>query len=204
MMSLETIQRDNRIMEICISRHLPPHGATICLADGGDGPVLVDLIPLGSDGVGIFSNCPEWVTKAKVYDYYREREQTFDEYFKSLDRDNKAHQFDLLQNRLLPFWTPETGEVQMLTATEVSKLLGCSYSEARERMLDGRIRAIKDGRWMRSKREWVDEYVLKQTIASPVPVPEVGDIKIPKPKRNEGVTIKPGGLALRFLQERAK
>lgn len=36
---------------------------------------------------------------------------------------------------------------------EVAQLLRCSYTKARDRMLDGRIRTIKDGRWLRTRWE---------------------------------------------------
>jgi hypothetical protein len=39
-----------------------------------------------------------------------------------------------------------------------------SYSEARERMLDGRIKAIRDGRWLWTRRAWVEQYVAERTI----------------------------------------
>ena len=42
-----------------------------------------------------------------------------------------------------------------LTIREVARLLRYSYSEAKDRMLDGRIKTIKDGRWLRTRRaEW--------------------------------------------------
>jgi hypothetical protein len=42
---------------------------------------------------------------------------------------------------------------QFLRTRDVADLLGCSCSEARDRMLDGRIQAIKDGVWLRTRRE---------------------------------------------------
>ena len=54
-----------------------------------------------------------------------------------------------------------------LTIREVAQLLRCSYSEARDRMLDGRIRTIRDGRWLRTRREWVEQYVAATTINPP-------------------------------------
>jgi excisionase family DNA binding protein len=39
-----------------------------------------------------------------------------------------------------------------MTTKDVAELLGCSYTEARDRLLDGRIKAVKDGRWLRTRR----------------------------------------------------
>jgi excisionase family DNA binding protein len=88
---------------------------------------------------------------------------------------------------------------EMLTFREVAKLLGCSYGEARNRMLDGRIRAVKDGRWCRSRREWVEEYIEKQSVRTEPPRAEVS---VQVPKRKTGVNLKANGVAHRFLQNR--
>lgn len=53
---------------------------------------------------------------------------------------------------------------EFITIREVAQLLRCSYSEARDRMLDGRIKTIRDGRWLRTRREWVEQYVAAKTI----------------------------------------
>jgi excisionase family DNA binding protein len=88
---------------------------------------------------------------------------------------------------------------EMLTFREVAKLLGCSYGEARSRMLDGRIRAVKDGRWCRSRREWVEEYIEKQTVR---PEPPSAGVPVQIPKRRRAVNVKANGVAHRFLQNR--
>jgi excisionase family DNA binding protein len=88
---------------------------------------------------------------------------------------------------------------EMLTFREVAKLLGCSYGEARNRMLDGRIRAVKDGRWCRSRREWVEEYIEKQTVR---PEPPHVEIPVNAPKGRTVVKVKAGGVAHRFLKNR--
>ena len=44
--------------------------------------------------------------------------------------------------------------------------------------LDGRIKTIKDGRWLRTRREWVEQYVAAKTIK--LPDPEV--IELPRPR----------------------
>jgi excisionase family DNA binding protein len=53
---------------------------------------------------------------------------------------------------------------ELLGPKQVALLLGCSYGEARLRMLDGRIRAVKDGRWCRTRREWVEEYLERMAV----------------------------------------
>jgi excisionase family DNA binding protein len=53
---------------------------------------------------------------------------------------------------------------EFMTTREVARLLHCFYSEARDRLLDGRIKAIKDGRWLRTRRTWVEQYVGEKTV----------------------------------------
>ena len=89
---------------------------------------------------------------------------------------------------------------QMLTTKEVSILLGCSYSEAREKMLDGRIKSVKEGRWLRSRKEWVEEYLLQQVVKKPEQVPE--HIPVKRPKAKVVGQFKKGGLAYEFLMSR--
>jgi excisionase family DNA binding protein len=69
-----------------------------------------------------------------------------------------------------------------LTIKEVAQQLRCSYSEARDRMLDGRIRTVKDGRWLRTRREWVEQYLAAKTIKPPDP--EVVEIPRPRGRRH--------------------
>lgn len=95
-------------------------------------------------------------------------------------------------------------EDKFLTIREVAALLKCSYSEARERMLDGRIRTIKDGRWLRTRREWVEAYVATKTI-KPLPEDRI-PIKAIRGRRkvDTGITLKKGGMGHKFLTERQK
>lgn len=91
-----------------------------------------------------------------------------------------------------------------LTIREVAQLLRCSYTEARDRMLDGRIKTIRDGRWLRSRREWVEYYVAAKTIKPPDP--EVIELPRPRGRRhvNVGIKLKKGGMGYQFLKERAE
>lgn len=89
---------------------------------------------------------------------------------------------------------------QMLTTKEVSILLGCSYSEAREKMLDGRIKSVKDGRWLRSRKEWVEAYLLMQVVKKPDSNP--GEVRTRRPKAKLVGQFKRGGLAYEFLRSR--
>jgi|GEM_PF-1387916 len=93
---------------------------------------------------------------------------------------------------------------EMLRVKDVAALLGCSYSEAWEKMKDGRIRTVKEGRWLRSRREWVEEYITKHTINPVGSDPQIASVVIPPPKRKGGVRLKPGGAGLQFLQKRKK
>lgn len=97
----------------------------------------------------------------------------------------------------------QAGE-DFLTIREVAELLRCSYSEARDRMRDGRIKTIRDGRWLRTRREWVEQYIAAKTIKPPDP--EVVELPRPRGRRhvNVGIKLKRGGAGYQFLQERAK
>lgn len=89
---------------------------------------------------------------------------------------------------------------EFMTTRDVAKFLACSYSEARERMLDGRIRAIKDGRWLRTRRGWVEEYVAAKAVKTPVLSEQ--DLSMPaQPRIKVGnFKLKPGGAGIRFLE----
>lgn len=92
-------------------------------------------------------------------------------------------------------------ESEWLGPKEVGLLLGCCYGEARRRMLDGRIRAVKDGRWLRSRREWIDQY-LEGKVVEP---PNKGEVVVTGPSRKKrAAAIEVGGTALEFLRERQK
>ncbi len=95
-------------------------------------------------------------------------------------------------------------EDKFLTIREVAAPLKCSYSEARERMLDGRIRTIKDGRWLRTRGEWVEAYVASKAI-KPLPEDRI-PIKAVRGRRkvDTGMTLKKGGMGYQFLMDREK
>lgn len=112
------------------------------------------------------------------------------------------HTVDLLLKAVGSFIEERFGQLpkkEMLTIREVATLLACSYGEARERMLDGRIRAVKDGRWCRSRIEWVEGYIEKQTIK---PVCSRSEMLRPGPVRRSVAGIKTDGVAGKFLQNR--
>lgn len=89
---------------------------------------------------------------------------------------------------------------QMLTTKEVSILLGCSYSQARTLMLDGRIKSVKTGRFLRSRKEWVEEFLISQIVKKPDPEP--GEVRTRRPKAKLVGHFKKGGLAYEFLRSR--
>jgi excisionase family DNA binding protein len=100
--------------------------------------------------------------------------------------------------------TTASSQEAFLTIREVATLLRCSYCEARERMLDGRIRAIRDGRWLRTRRQWVEEYIAEKTIKAASSEP--GVFTVPdSPRRRQGyIKLKKGGIGEQFLRERAE
>ena len=69
--------------------------------------------------------------------------------------------------------------------------------------VDGRIKAVKDGRWLRTRQEWVGEYMARKTVQPPQAVPGVPTVPRPPKRRSQG-TVTVGGIGLEFLQERAK
>ena len=87
-----------------------------------------------------------------------------------------------------------------MTIRETARLLHCSYTEARERMLDGRIRTIRDGRWLRTCREWIEAYIAEKTIKAN---DEPGIYTVPDPpRRRKGhIKLKKGGAGYRFLEK---
>ena len=84
---------------------------------------------------------------------------------------------------------------------DVAALLGCSYTEARERLLDGRIRAMKDGRWLRTRREWVEEYIARQTVQTAQAGPDVHSVPVPRKKRPCQFTFEKEDAGYRFLKK---
>lgn len=68
-------------------------------------------------------------------------------------------------------------------------------------MLDGRIKAIRDGRWLRTRREWIEEYVAGKLVAPPRTTSEIHVIAGRK-SRQKPVIFKKGGLGYQFLKER--
>jgi excisionase family DNA binding protein len=96
-----------------------------------------------------------------------------------------------------------SAKTAMLTVREAAVILGCSYGEARKKMLEGRIRAVKDGRWLRTRPEWVEEYVASHVIK---PVEASGTVhELPVPSRRKSYArVKLNGIGHRFLRNRAK
>ena len=88
-----------------------------------------------------------------------------------------------------------------MTIRETAAYLHCSYCEARERMLDGRIRAIRDGRWLRTRREWIEEYVAEKTIKAASSNPDVYTVPNPPRRRQANIKLKKGGAGYRFLEK---
>jgi excisionase family DNA binding protein len=90
-----------------------------------------------------------------------------------------------------------------LTIKQVAANIGCSYGEARARLLEGRIRAVKDGRWIRSRREWVEEYLETRTVR-----PEKGisdhatETQRIRKSKTSTAAINPKGAGAKFLRER--
>lgn len=94
-----------------------------------------------------------------------------------------------------------SAEKAFMTTRNVATFLRCSYSKARERLLDGRIRAIRDGRWLRTRRQWVEDYVAGMTIKPAGDEPGVYTVPKPPRQRQGQIKLKKGGAGYRFLEK---
>jgi excisionase family DNA binding protein len=201
----EEYQSDRRKMKAYIARLLPEEGTRIVLADGPDGEVWVDLDPIrhadGEWDLHWETNCREAIGLQEIYDHFRRQVMTVEERRREL-AEKEVVTTTMPTSRIPkePTGRP-IGEKKMLTTKEVAILLDCSYGEARKRMLEGRIRAIKDGRWLRTSKEWLDEYVAKIIIK---PAETQAVVPVPLSRRKGYANVKSGGIGHRFLQERKK
>jgi hypothetical protein len=80
-------------------------------------------------------------------------------------------------------------------------MLNCSYGEARNKILDGRVRGIKDGRWIRTRRSWVERYIRKHLVR---PKPRRLEVKPRRKGKVNPTGVKAGGVAEKFLQSRPR
>lgn len=212
---------DRQKMIEFIARHMPDGEATLVLATGPHGRLTATVAVRGDD-LEIESDCPEWVTLREVYAHLRWHSMPGWEQRDQLRVERRGvpapTRLELIAERLqgaldgmgrihgqitVPATTPLSSPEQFLRIRDVAALLGCSYSEARDRMLDGRIRAIRDGRWLRTRREWVEEYVTKKLVQAPASVPEIHVVRVRKPRKAQAV-FKKGGAGYEFLKERQR
>lgn len=113
----------------------------------------------------------------------------------------EAHLDRWLADRFGAGQVPASSNEPFMTIRETAAFLRCSYCEARERMLDGRIRTIRDGRSLRTRREWIEAYIAEKTIKAARDEPGVYTVPDP-PKRRQGhFKLKKGGAGYRFLEK---
>ena len=113
----------------------------------------------------------------------------------------EAHLDRWLVERFGTGQVPAPSEERFMTIRETARLLHCSYTEARERMLDGRIRTIRDGRGCGLAREWIEAYIAEKTIKATRDEPGVYTVPDP-PKRRQGhIKFKKGDAGYRFLEK---
>jgi len=105
-----------------------------------------------------------------------------------------------LANRFGAGQVPASSNEPFITIRETAAFLRCSYCEARERMLDGRIRTIRDGRWLRTRREWIEAYIAEKTIKAARDEPGVYTVPDPPRRRQGHIKLKKGGAGYRFLE----
>ncbi len=68
-------------------------------------------------------------------------------------------------------------------------------------MLDGRIRTIRDGRWLRTRREWIEAYIAEKTIKAANSEPGMFTVPNPPRRRLGHIKLKKGGTGYRFLEK---
>jgi excisionase family DNA binding protein len=208
-------------MKAYIASRLPEEGFRVVLADGPEGEVWVDLDPVrygdGEWDVHLETNCPEWADIPQAYEYLRRQEMTPGEWRRELAGEVARLRVPALDggtaSRLVTTTTPTccppqltsdpSAKKPMLTVREAAVLLGCSYGEARKRMRQGRIRAVKDGRWLRTRPEWVEEYLASHMIQPVDPSRAIHELPVPS-RRKTHARLKPNGIGSRFLRNRAK
>ncbi len=217
---------DRRRMIAFISSQLPEAERTVILGHGAGGPVVAQVVVAGND-IEIASNCPEWVTLREVYEHFRWNSMTSWEQQAAIGpaggqgTGSPASRMEEIAGRLeacLSTFTKAGGnetsdapafsegrrgpsQQGAMTTRDVAEMLGCSYTEARERLLDGRIRAVKDGRWLRTRREWVEEYMARYTVQGVQDGPDVHTVPVPRRKRPCQFQFKKGDAAYRFLKK---
>ncbi len=221
---------DRQRMISFISSQVPEGERSVVLGDGPGGRIVAQVTVAG-DVIEIASNCPEWATLREVYEHFRWHTMTSWEQRAAIRPAGgqgtaaPASRIDEIAGRLeacLSAIAKAGGEnstdltipsasrparsqsgQDAMTTKDVAELLGCSYTEARDRLLDGRIKAVKDGRWLRTRREWVEEYIARKTVQPPQAVPGVQTVPPPRKSRSQG-TVTVSGIGLQFLRERAK
>jgi excisionase family DNA binding protein len=217
----EQWQADRRRMRTAIAKLLPEEGCRVVLADGPEDEVWADLDPVrygdGELDLHLETNCPEWVGIPQGYEHLRRQQMTVGEWRRELVSEVARLRVPALAeeaaSRLTKTTTPgccqpepasdPSAKKAMLTVREAAVLLGCSYGEARKRMLEGRIRAVKDGRWLRTRPEWVEEYVASHIIKPAEASGAVQELPLPS-RRKTYARVKPNGIGSRFLRNRGK
>jgi excisionase family DNA binding protein len=219
--TVDQLLADRRCMKAYIAARIPKEGCRIVLAEGEDGEAWIDLNPVrdgnGEWDVHLETNCPEWAGIPEAYEYLRREAMTVEEWRREVLSEVArlrvpAHDGGTA-SRLAITTTPTCCQPQqtsgpsakkpMLTVREVAVLLDCSYGEARKRMLEGRIRAVKDGRWLRTRSEWVEEYLASHLITPVDPSRAIHELPVPSRRKNHA-RLKPNGIGSRFLRNRAK
>jgi hypothetical protein len=96
-----TYLADKKIMKRFIWRQTYPEGETIVLANGAEGPLWVTITPLGDDPrigieLEIESNEPDAVDLRVIYEYYRSKDMTWEEWDKNIKHEIIAVKYEKL------------------------------------------------------------------------------------------------------------
>ena len=211
--ALRATDADRRKMRRFIASQLVDGEGCFVLASGHDGAINVHLAVDGND-LTIESDEPEAVSLSDVYEHYRWAMMSASEQRRliasvadvpsPLDRSGGSAgpkpSNGVAGVRRSSRRRPVASEMEMtLRICDVAKRLGCSYSAARDRMLDGRIKSFRDGGLVWTTEQCLNAFLDERSTAGNEP----SQSRLPIPRRRaSGARFEKGGVADRFLRRR--
>ena len=151
MLTVDQVLADNRRMKKFICERIAPDTSTrIVLADGGDGPLLADLLPSWDDDgecdLRIEANEPDAVGLRAVYEHFRRREMTWAELMKEEGASFVAANRLGVVRRAKTYNVSRQNTSGTLTVQEAASELNCSISFVYKLMYLGELIYEKRGR----------------------------------------------------------
>lgn len=162
-------RNDRERMSRYICERISPMGTRVELTDGGeDGqPYYADLTPLYDPETDtwelIIERNSDWVTLWEVYEYFRHRDMTHDEWFREVTWVNPSKEFDRKVSRLSPNELKifdATDERVPLTGEKVAAIANCEYSGQTKGILS---LLVKLGLLVKTKGGYVRSYTRRKS-----------------------------------------